>query len=117
MINQASLDVVLMLLSPLAHGKASEERSQIITQRTRPPTAPAPTRGLIRLLSSLNIPRQPLKKKMPELGGGGDRSDAHALVCGSTFRRHGRRWRTAGRVNAGGVGRQTKARQLKQHEQ
>lgn len=55
-INQTSPDVVLMLLSPVAHCQASWKRSRIITHRTRLPTAPAPTCGLIRLLSSFNIP-------------------------------------------------------------
>lgn len=110
-INQTSLDVVLMLLSPVAHCEASWKRSQIKTRRTRLPTAPAPTRGLIRLLSSLNIPVSHKKCQ----GGGEEIVQMHARfavhVCRSIFRRHGRRRRrrTTGLVNAGGVGRQTKA--------
>lgn len=78
-INQTSLDVVLMLLSPVAHCEASWKRSQIITRRTRLPTAPAPTRGLIRLLSSLNIPVSHKKCQ----GGGEEIVQMHArtLCC------------------------------------
>lgn len=89
-INQTSPDVVLMLLSPVELGPPPNSK----TSRTRPPTAPAPTHGLIRLLSSFNISVH--HKKKPERRGGEGRVQTYAAS------------RTATSVNAIWVGRQTK---------